>query len=93
MNVNLLMFFDVPPVQGVLGFFAAVVFFVMCFVAAIIAFFVLKKTLKMAKRLAVVAVILAVAVIGGISFIWIGVKTSPPHQYPPRQQPTSTRTP
>jgi len=88
MNVNLLMFFDVPPVQGVIGLFAAVVFFVMCIVAALI---VLKKTLKMAKRLAVVAVILAVAVIGGISFIWIGVKTSPPHQYPPLQQPNRSR--
>jgi hypothetical protein len=93
MNANLLMFFDVPPVGGVIGLFAAAAFFVICMIAAITAFFVLKKTLKMAFRVAIVAVILAVAVIGGISFVWLGLEKSSPRPRPGPPRPAPTRTP
>ena len=95
MNANLLLFFDMPPVGGVVGLFAGVVFVVICIIAATIAFFVLKKTFKMAIRIAIVGIILVVAVVGLISFVWIGSAYSPPRPRPgpPPPRPSPTRTP
>jgi hypothetical protein len=49
---------------------AAVVFVIFLIAVAVITFFVLKKALKMAFRAAIVAVILLIAIVGGIS-LWM----------------------
>ncbi len=51
---------------------AAIVFVVFLIVVAAITFFVLKKAIKMAFRAAIVALILMIAVVGGISLWWFG---------------------
>lgn len=64
--------FDVAPLGGGIGIGIAVVFFLICLAAAFIAFKMLKRTVKMAIRMVIVAVILFVAVIGGIALMWFG---------------------
>lgn len=54
------------------GIIAAVVFFLVFAGVAYIIFRLLKKTVKMAFRMAIVAVILAIAVAGSVSFWWLG---------------------
>ena len=74
-------FLDVSPVGGGIGIFAAVAFFLVFAAVAFIAFKLLKKTVKMAFRMAIVAIILVIAVVGSISFWWFsGGKTSRPER-------------
>jgi len=63
-------FFDIAPSGGTLlaGAAAVAIFFLLIGVAAV-AFFALRKTLKIAFRLAIVAVILVIALAGSIS-LW-----------------------
>ena len=49
---------------------AAIIFTVFLFAVAAITFFVLKRAMKMAIRAAIVALILLIAVVGGIS-LWM----------------------
>jgi len=51
---------------------AAIGFVVFLIVVAAITFFVLKRALKMAIRAAIVALILLIAVVGGVSLWWFG---------------------
>ncbi len=51
---------------------AAIVFVIFLIVVAAISFFVLKKAVKMAFRTAIVALILMIAVVGGVSLWWFG---------------------
>ena len=62
-------FLDVAPIAGGVGVVAAVVFFLVLLAVAFIAFKMWKKTVKMAFRMVIVAVILAVAVAGSIA-LW-----------------------
>lgn len=56
---------------------AAIIFVVFLIAVAAITFFVLKRAFKMAIRAAIVALILLIALVGGISLWWIGTsKTS-----------------
>ncbi|MDQ3180552.1 MAG: hypothetical protein M3Q33_08530 [Acidobacteriota bacterium] len=56
---------------------AAIAFVIFLIVVAAITFFVLKRAVKMAIRAAIVALILLIAVVGGISLWWFGTnKTS-----------------
>ena len=80
----MMLFLDVPPVGGGIGIFAAVVFFLIFIAVAFIAFKMLKRTVKMAFRIAIVAVILAVAVAGSVALWAFGTAKSP--------RPTPTRT-
>lgn len=51
---------------------AAIGFVIFLLAVAAITFFVLKKAVKMAIRAAIVALILLIAVVGGISLWWFG---------------------
>lgn len=64
--------FDVAPLGRGIGIGIAVVFFLICLAAAFITFKMLKRTFKMAIRMVIVAVILFVAVIGGVALMWFG---------------------
>jgi hypothetical protein len=63
--------FDVAPVGGI-GVFLGIAFFFILAAVAFIAYKMLKKTVKMAVRMAIVIAILAVAFIGSIAFLWFG---------------------
>ncbi len=52
---------------------AAIIFVVFLIAVAAITFFVLKRAFKMAIRAAIVALILLIAVIGGVSLWWVGM--------------------
>lgn len=66
----MILLFDLAPsVGGTVGVFAAAVFFLIFAAVAFVAFKMLKKTVKMAFRMAIVAVILLVAVAGSVA-LW-----------------------
>ena len=72
---------DITPELGTTGV-AAIVGFLLVFVAiAYIAFRLLKRTVRMAFRMAIVAVILLVALVGSVYIYWS--KTA----YNPRPRP------
>lgn len=55
---------------------AAIGFVIFLIAVAAITFFVLKKAVKMAFRAAIVALILLIAVVGGISLWWFGANSN-----------------
>ncbi len=73
---------------GTTGIIAGVVFFLVVAGAAFIAFKMLKKTVKMAFRMVIVAVILLIALVGGTALLFFGSggKSSP-------TKPATTRSP
>jgi len=65
-------FLDVSPVAGGVGIFAAVAFLLVFLAIAFVAFKLLKKSVKMAFRLVIVAIIVAIAIAGSFAFWWLG---------------------
>jgi glucan phosphoethanolaminetransferase (alkaline phosphatase superfamily) len=66
---------------------AGIGFFFVFAIAAVIAFKILKKTVKMAMRMTIVGIILLVAVIGAVAFFFYGSsdsKRTPTTQTPRR---------
>ena len=78
------LFLDANPIGGGIGIFAAVAFFLVFLAVAFIAFKMLKKTVKMAFRITIVVIILAIAVAGSVSFWWLG-SSKPPRPTRPLQ--------
>ncbi|HEX3102505.1 MAG TPA: hypothetical protein VHQ01_11960 [Pyrinomonadaceae bacterium] len=79
--------FDIPsPSSGVVEIAAAAVFFLVFLGVAFIAFKMLKKSVKMAFRVVIVAVILAIAVAGSIT-IWAVSGSKPTRPQPRPVQP------
>lgn len=73
---NLSMFLDVSPVGGGVGIFAVVALIFIGIAAAFLAFVMLRKTVKMAIRMIVVAAILLIAIVGSVSFLWFNSGSS-----------------
>lgn len=88
--MNLLLL-DAVPVAGLAGVAAAVVFFLVFIAVAIAAFLILRKSVKMAIRMVIVGLILVIAIVGGIAFLWLGVWGSSRTTRPPGP-PAPTRT-
>lgn len=63
---------DVTPTAGGIEVFAAVAFLLIFLAIAIVAFKLLKKSVKMAFRVAIVGVIVAIAVAGSAFFFILG---------------------
>jgi len=63
---------------GGTGMIAAAAFFLIFLAVAYIVFRLLKRTVKMAFRMAIVAAILLIAIAGSISFWWLGSSKSTP---------------
>lgn len=74
---HLSIFLDVSPVAGGVGIFAVVALIFIGIAAAFFAFVMLRKTVKMAIRMIIVAVILLVAIVGSVSFLWFSKGDSP----------------
>ena len=73
--------FDIPPVPtpgGTAGIVGAAVFLLIFGAAAFIAFKMLKRSVKMAFRLAIVAVILVIAVAGSAALWALGTSKAQP---------------
>ena len=80
--------FDIAPGPGggsggtlIAAAAAVAVFFLLLGVAAV-AFFALRKTLKMAFRLAIVGVILMIALLGSVSLLYFTWDSDSPRQRP-----------
>jgi len=82
-----MLLFDVPVSAGGAGIFAAVAVLLVFIGAAFVAFKLLKRTMKMAFRLAIVGIILAIGLAGSI-FFW-AVGTSKPSR--PARPASTTR--
>ncbi len=80
--------FDVAPVGGI-GVFLGIAFFFIFAAIAFVAYKLLRKTVKMAVRMAVVIAILAIAFVGSIAFLWFGSGggTRPVRPVPTTQKP------
>ena len=76
----------IAELVGDTGMVAAAAFFVVFVAISYIVFRLLKKTVKMAFRMAIVAAILMIAIAGSISFWWLG--SSKPA---PRSRSTQTK--
>jgi len=80
------MLLDIAPEAGAVGIAAGVGFFLVALAVAYIAFRLLRRTMKMAFRLAVVAVILVVAAAGSMTILWYS-KSKPTRSRPPLSRP------
>ena len=81
--------FDIGPPGGEIGAIAGLAFFLICIAVAFIAFRLLKKTFKLALRIIVVFVILAIGLIGTMVWFYIGTGRGPAR---PQRPPAVTRT-
>ena len=79
--------FDVAPVAGGVALFAAAAFFLILASAAFVVFKLLRRTVKMGLRIAIVAIILTVGIAGSIALWAVSSKPTPR----PRPIPTSPR--
>jgi uncharacterized protein YqhQ len=68
----------IAEIFGATGMVAAAAFFLIFVAIAYIVFRLLKKTVKMAFRMAIVATILLIAIVGSISFWWLGTSKPAP---------------
>jgi hypothetical protein len=59
--------FDIAPTPGGIGIFLAVAFFFIVLASGVFAFIMLRKTIKMAIRMVIVAAVLLIAVFGSIA--------------------------
>ena len=82
--IYLALLFDLAPVGSGVGVFLAVAFLFVLLAVAFIVFRLLKKSVKMAFRLMIVAVILAIAIAGSFSFWWLGSSSKPTRPERPR---------
>jgi hypothetical protein len=76
--------FDISPIPAGVGVGLAAVFFLVFAVVAFVAFKMLKRTVKMAVRMTIAAIILVIALIGGVSLLYFGAGTG--SGKPPIQQ-------
>jgi len=79
--------FDIAPAAGGIGTVVAVVFFLVLLAVAFFAFRILKRTVKFAFRVVIVAIILAIAIAGSIA-LW-AVSASKPAT--PAERPARSR--
>ena len=86
--MNLATLFDVGPLSGGIATVGGVAFFLVLAIIAFIAFKLLRKTVKMAFRMLIVAIILVIAVAGSIAFYMFGSgKTATRPERPRVSQP------
>lgn len=83
-----MLLFDIAPLGGGIGIGLAAFFLLIGAVTAFVAFKMLKRTVKMAVRMAIVAIILVIAVIGGIAFLVMGYGSSGGGAKPPAVKTT-----
>ena len=84
--------FDIAPAGGI-GVFVALAFFFIALASSVFAFIMLRKTLKMAFRMLIVAVILLIAVFGsGALFLFLYPSSPPSRPTRPNRPPSVNQT-
>jgi uncharacterized membrane protein YwzB len=78
---------DVSPAAGGIGIFAGVAFLLTFLAIAFVLFKLLKRSVKMAFRIVIVAVVIAIAVAGSAFFLMLGTTSSKPVRPPVHVQP------
>ena len=79
------------PGGGIIGLAAGAVFFLIFAGVAALAFFMIRRTVKMAIRMFIVAAILLIAFVGSLA-LWFGIGSSPSKPARPnRPSANSTR--
>jgi len=73
------------------GMLIGAMFFLMLAAAAFVAYKALAKTVKFALRSTIVAVILIVALVGGVSLWYFSAFSAPPKDRVPAKKPAATR--
>lgn len=84
------LFFNIPLAliePGTIGVLLAVAFGLIVLGSGFFAFVMLRKTVKMAIRLAIVGVILLIAIVGSASFLWFSSSSGDA----PKPRPNNTR--
>ena len=79
--------FDIGAPGGAIGIGVGIGFLLIALAAAYIAFRMLRKTVKMAFRMAIVAVILIVGLIGTAAFFYMGSGGNGPKNRPAPSRP------
>ena len=80
--------FDIAPAAGGIGVFLGIAFFFIVAGAAFVAYKMLKRTVKMAVRMTIVAAILLIALVGSVALLWFsaGSGGKGPTRTPPSQR-------
>jgi hypothetical protein len=88
---NLIFLLDVAPISGgsMVGLFLAVAFFLLFAGLSAVAFFMIRKTVKMALRMVIVAAILLIAFVGSLA-LWYGIGSSPSPRSTPNRPPAKS---
>ena len=81
--------FDIGPPGGTIGIGIGIAFLLAAFTAAYIAFRMLRKTVKMALRMLIVAVILGIGLVGTMAFFYMGSGNTPRNL--PANRPAANR--
>ena len=86
---NLYLLLDVPAVSSVeiVGVAVGFILLIACVVGAFLVFTMMKRTLKMAFRLAIVGVLLVIGLVGGVSLWWFSQGSSQPAKRPANVRP------
>ena len=85
MNASWAVFVDVPSV-GTAGAIVGLLIFVVAAAVAFVIFRLLKKSLRIAFRLAIVAAILVIAAVGAGSLWWFGTDSGNERPAPARRR-------
>ena len=72
----MMLLLDIGPPGGAIGFGVGFAFFLIAIAVAYVVFRMLRKTVKMAFRLAIVSVILAIGFVGTLAFFYMGSPSS-----------------
>lgn len=82
----MMLLLDMGPPGGAIGIGLALGFLFVALAVAFVVFRVLRKTVKMAFRLAIVAIILTIGFIGTLAFFYIGSGSTPKNRPPANRQ-------
>ena len=77
---------DIGPPGGAIGLGVGFAFFLIAVAFAYVVFRVLRKSVKMAFRLAIVSVILFIGAVGTLAFFYMGSGSSPKGRPAPSRQ-------
>ena len=75
--------FDIGAPGGTIGIGVGIAFLLAALTAAYIAFRLLRKTVKIAVRMLIVAVILGIGLVGTAAFFYMGTGNGTPRNAPP----------
>lgn len=73
-----MLLFDIGAPAGAIGLVAGVGILFIAFALAFVAFRMLRKTVKMAFRMAIVAMILVIGLVGTLAFFYVGSGSGKP---------------